>query len=228
MERASPRTAQPRGVRWRLTRGFTERSRRGRFLTFMRLMQPRDEETVLDVGVNDSIWRSSNFLEALYPWPGSITAVAPQPVPAFAAAFPDVRVELADGRRLPFADDSFDIGFSNAVIEHVGSRDQQRLFVAEMVRTCRRSFICTPNRGFPVDPHTLLPFVHWLPRRLWYAALRRTRNGRWATEEMLNPLGAKELLALFPPGAPVRIERQRVLGLTSVLIAVVEGRQDDG
>lgn len=194
----------------------------------MRLMGPQASDRVLDVGVTDSAWRSSNFLEALYPWPSSITAVAPQPAPAFAATFPDVRVEQADGRHLPFADGTFHIGFSNAVIEHVGSRDEQRQFVAEMVRTCGRSFICTPNRGFPIDPHTLLPFAHWLPRRLWHAALRLTRNGRWATDEMLNPLGAKELLALFPPEAPVRIERQRVMGLTSVLIAVVGARQDDG
>lgn len=193
----------------------------------MRLMKPLSSDSVLDVGVNDSTWRSSNFLEARYPWPSSITAVAPQPVPAFAAAFPDVRVVEADGRRLPFPDGVFGIGFSNAVVEHVGGRDDQRRFVAEMVRTCRRTFISTPNRGFPVDPHTLIPFAHWLPRRLWYATLRVTRNGRWANEQVLNPLNGRELLGLFPAGVHVRIERQRVLGLTSVLIAVAEGRQDD-
>jgi hypothetical protein len=121
---------------------------------------------------------------------------------------------------LPFEDDAFAIGFSNAVVEHVGTRDDQRRFVAELVRTCRRTFIATPNAGFPLDPHTLLPFVHWLPRRARDRVLRRLGQGRWADELELNPLGARDLLALFPAGTPVRLVRQRVAGLTTVLIAV--------
>ena len=214
----APRT----GVVWRLTGPLTERSRRRRFATFMRLMSPSEHDRVLDVGVNDTTWRASNFLEAHYPWPRQITAVAPAPVPAFGAAFPDVKVAIADGRALPFADSAFDIGFSNAVIEHVGSREQQRQFVAEMTRTCQRVFICTPNASFPIDPHTLQPLAHWLPRRWWYAVLRATGNGRWASEQMLNPLSARDLLGLFAPEISVRIERQRLLGLTTVLIAVAQ------
>ena len=40
----------------------------------------------------------------------------------------------ADGRELPFADGAFDLGFSNAVVEHVGGRDEQRRFVHELCR----------------------------------------------------------------------------------------------
>lgn len=210
------------GFAWRLTAPLTERSRGRRHETFMRLMNPREQDRVLDVGVNDTTWRASNFLEARYPWPSQITAVAPAPVPAFGAAFPEVRLVVADGRALPFSDGEFDIGFSNAVIEHVGSREQQRQFVIEMARTCRRTFICTPNARFPIDPHSLLPFAHWLPRRWWHALLRATGNERWASEQMLNPLSARDLLSLFPPGISVRIERQRLFGLTTVLIAVAE------
>lgn len=190
----------------------------------MRLMAPREGDRVLDVGITDTEWRSSNFLEAHYPWPSQITAVAPADAPSFAAAFPEVRLIVADGRSLPFGDAQFDIGFSNAVIEHVGSREEQRRFIAEIVRTCRRVFVCTPNRGFPIDPHTLLPFVHWLPRRWWYAVLRWTGNEQWASQAMLNPLTARDLEGLFPAGTNVRIERQRLLGVTSVLTAIAERR----
>jgi hypothetical protein len=128
---------------------------------------------------------------------------------------------------LPFADGAFAIGFSNAVVEHVGSRDDQRRFVAELVRTCRRVFIATPNAGFPIDPHTLLPFVHWLPRPYRHWVLRRLGQGRWASEEALHPLSARDLVGLFPAGTSVRLVRQRVAGLTTVLIAIAGMERDN-
>jgi hypothetical protein len=210
------------GPGWRLTAPLTARSRRRRFEAFMRLMAPRESDRVLDVGITNNDWRSSNFLEAHYPWPAQVTAVAPADAPDFKAAFPNVRFVVADGRSLPFGDAEFDIGFSNAVIEHVGSRQEQRRFVEELVRTCRRVFLCTPNRGFPIDPHTLLPFAHWLPRSWWHGVLRSTGNAQWASEQLLNPLTARDLEGLFPAGTNVRIKRQRLFGLTSVLIAIAE------
>jgi SAM-dependent methyltransferase len=185
-------------------------------------MRPAPGDAVLDVGVTDTDWRSSNFLEAMYPWPGRITAVGLQPMPTFQALYPEVRFVVADGRDLPFPDGAFEIGFSNAVIEHVGSREDQARLVAELLRTCRRVFIATPNAGFPVDPHTLLPFVHWLPRRPRDAVLRLTGNARWATEAALNPLTERAFRALFPASAKVRFVRQRILGFTTVLIAIVD------
>jgi hypothetical protein len=213
-------TTVPSGLRWRLTGRFTARSRRKRFAEFMRLMHPAEGEGILDVGVTDTAWRSGNFLEANYPWPQRITAVALKPMPAFQRQFPEVDFVVADGRALSFEDGAFDIGFSNAVVEHVGSRDQQAAFVSEMLRTCSRVFIATPNARFPIDPHTLLPFIHWLSPTLRYPLLRLFGQGRWALEEMLNPLSAGALLSLFPRDANVRLVRQRLFGLTTVLIAV--------
>ncbi len=192
----------------------------------MNAMQPTSGDSILDVGVIDTEWRSSNFLEASYPWPRRITAVGLAPMPNFQRAHPDVRFVVGDGRALPLPDAEFDIGFSNAVVEHVGDRAQQGQFVREMLRTCRRVFIATPNGSFPVDPHTLLPFVHWLPRRLRHPVLRKTGNAFWASEASLNPLSEREFRALFPPSAHVRLLRQRVLGLTTVLIAIAELERD--
>jgi hypothetical protein len=188
----------------------------------MELMKPSPEDVILDVGITDSAWRSGNPLESNYPYPQRITAVSIDEPGEFLQQFPEVKVVVADGRALPFADRSFDIGFSNAVVEHVGSSEQQRRFVREMVRTCRRTMIATPNALFPIDPHTLLPFVHWLPRRLRHPILRRTGNGEWASEDMLNPLTARRFRTLLPEDVEVRIVSQRILGLTTVLIAVAE------
>lgn len=215
-----------RGVVWRSTLRLAGRSRNSRFDLFMALMGPGPTTRVLDVGVTDVDIRSGNFFENRYPWPGQITAVAPERLELFARAHPEVTFTIADGRQLPFPDHSFDIGFSNAVIEHVGSREDQGRFVAEMVRTCRRVFISTPNAGFPVDPHTFLPIVHWLPRWLRERILRITGNEQWATQADLNPLRARDLLKLFPPAQRVRLVRQGVFGLPLVLVAVSEDSGD--
>jgi hypothetical protein len=210
----------PSSRRWRLTAGLTRRSRMSRFQLFMSEMRPSAGSRLLDVGVTDTAWRSGNFIEANYPWPSQITAVSIDPLPTFQRHHPHVTVVIADGKNLPFPDLSFEVGFSNAVIEHVGSRDEQRKLVSEMLRTCRRVFIATPNARFPIDPHTLLPFAHWLPTPVWHRVLRVAGQESWADLDRLNPLDARELRALFPPSIPVRIVRQRLLGLTSVIIAI--------
>ncbi len=138
---------------------------------------------------------SDNFFEALYPWPQRITAVGVADFPRFRQAFPAVRYVVADGRTLPFADGEFDIALSNAVVEHVGGRDDQRAFVHELCRVGRRVFVSTPNRWFPVEVHTLVPLVHWLPKpsadRL-FAALGKPETAS------IRLLGPADLRALFP------------------------------
>src|SRR5258708_4417901 len=144
------------------------RSRERKLRLFHELLRPGPETTVVDVGVTDAPFgggSSDNFFEALYPWPERITAVGHTELDRFRAAFPAVRVVRSHGRDLPFSDGDFDLGFSNAVVEHVeGGRDGQRRFVEELCRVAGRVFVTTPNRWFPFDPHTLVPFVHWLPR----------------------------------------------------------------
>jgi SAM-dependent methyltransferase len=187
-------------------------SRQRKLERFLELFQPGPQTTVVDVGVTDAPFgagSSDNFFEALYPWPGQITAVGHTALDRFQAAFPAVRVVVADGRALPFADGEFDLGFSNAVVEHVaGGRDGQRQFVHELCRVAGRVFVTTPNRFFPLEVHTLLPFAHWLPPR----ARTRVVRAR-GFHDVLDPLGPRELAALFPYSV-------RVLNTGMTLIAV--------
>src|SRR5947209_3510992 len=60
-----------------------------------------------------------------------------------------------DGRMLPFSDKSFDIVFSNSVIEHVGTLADQRRFADEITRVGRQYWVQTPNRRFPVELHVM-------------------------------------------------------------------------
>jgi Methyltransferase domain len=185
------------------------RSRRRKLELFLDLFAPGPGSSVVDVGVTNAPFgdgSTDNFFEALYPWPEQVTAVGATELDVFATAFPQVRAVHADGRALPFADGEFDFGFSNAVVEHVaGGREGQRRFVHELCRVSRRVFVTTPNRWFPLEVHTLLPLVHWLP------AGARARLVPF--DDVLDPLGPKDLAALFP-------YRVRVINRGMTLIAV--------
>jgi hypothetical protein len=173
------------------------RSRERKLELFLEQLAPGPDTTVVDVGVTNAPFgagSSDNFFEALYPWPERITAVGNTELDRFEAAFPRVRAVRADGRALPFEDGAFDIAFSNAVVEHVaGGRDGQRAFVHELCRVARNVFVTTPNRFFPLEVHTLVPFAHWLPR----GARDRVIRAR-GFHDVLEPLGPRELRSLFP------------------------------
>jgi hypothetical protein len=98
---------------------------------------------------------------------------------------------VADGRDMPFADDSYDVVVANAVIEHVGDEHDQRRFVAEHTRVGRTWVITTPNRWFPVESHTSVLFRHWSHR--W-------SGGR---DEFTRLLSRREFAALLPEGTVI-------------------------
>jgi len=154
----------------RLVDTISLRSRQRKFALFMETMAPTAETTVLDVGADDSGFGelhescgTLNFFEELYPWQERITALGEHEGTHFRASYPTSRYVQGDALDLPFGDGEFDIVFSNAVLEHVGGREQQHRFVEESLRVARRAFVTTPNRWFPVEVHTRLPLVHWLP-----------------------------------------------------------------
>ncbi len=175
---------------------------------------------MLDVGAADAGYgepddfATYNFLEEFYPWPERITAVGLGAGTVFQERYPETRYIEADGCDLPFTDDEFDLYFSNAVVEHLASRERQRAFAAEALRVARGVFLTTPNRWFPLEVHTRMPLVHWLPERASsraYALLRASGG------QELQLLGPRALRELFPRATPVRVINNRM-----TLAAVVE------
>ena len=133
---------------------------------FYEQMSPHEHTTVLDVGAQmapDD--RADGQLINSYPWKANLSTVniLEEHTQAIQKRFPEVDARIGDARCLPWPDKSFDVVYSNAVIEHVGSLEDQRKMASEVMRVGRRWFITTPNRWYPFEFHLRLPFVTWLP-----------------------------------------------------------------
>jgi len=134
---------------------------------------------------------------------------------------------VTDGRHLPFRDGAIDVAYSNSVVEHLGDSRSQQVFAGEVRRVARRYYVQTRNRWFPIEPHFLTPFVHFLPKPIQKHLLRSftirgllarpTSGHRDRLLQGLRLLDERELRRLFPDA---EVWHERVLGLTESLIAV--------
>ena len=202
----------------RLADSISLRSRERKLRLFLQELRPTADTTVLDVGADEVGFgegdgcATMNFFEELYPWPERITALGLHDGAGFRARYPRIPYVQGDACALPFGDGAFDIVFSNAVIEHVGGRDRQRQLVSEAIRVGRRVFITTPNRRFPIEVHTRLPLVHWLPDAVSHRVYDVTGKEIGAEVDLLT---RRSFAQLFPG-------RVRVVSLGLTLVAVVD------
>jgi hypothetical protein len=171
--------------------------------------------TILDVGGVPSVWtgvgRDVTVLNSTRPqaWQenGAVTFV------------------LGDGTSIHYPDEAFDVVHCNSVIEHLGSYERQARMAAEIRRVGRAYWVQTPARSFPIEPHYLTPFVHWLPRQIRRRVLPYTT---WAliahpSQEYMDsmiaeirPVSRRELEKLFPDAV---IFPERFMGLVKSWIA---------
>lgn len=201
--------------------------RRRMYQCFLRDTRVASGDTVLDVGAtSDQSYSSSNYLEAWYPTKSQITAVGIDDASFLELLYPGLTFVQANGLDLPFRDASYDVVHSSAVLEHVGSFDNQIRFIAECARVARKAlFLTTPNRWFPVEFHTVLPLVHWLPKSAFRGLMRRTGRGFFADEANLNLMAANELrkaakTALDPARFDIEVSSVSLAGWPSNLLLV--------
>jgi SAM-dependent methyltransferase len=227
IDRRDPSGAQAQSDYYSMTRRIplairlSLRVRRQMFERFMEEMRPTPDCTVLDLGVtSEQGVPDANYFEQWYPWPERIVCAGVEDASHLERRHKGVTFRrVAPHEPLPFRNRQFDILFSNAVVEHAGSRAQQRFFVNECLRVAGRFFITTPNRWFPIEMHTALPLLHYLPARLHRHLLSAIGLGSWASEAQLNVLDGRSFRSLFPPDQDVRILRIKLGGIGSNLIA---------
>lgn len=209
---------------------IASRVRNRMFSRFMAEFRPNSTESVLDIGVtSDKNYQYSNYFEELYPFKDKITAGGLDDASFLEHDYPGLRFIKCNVLQLPFADRAFDWVHSAAVLEHVGSFAHQYRAVAECLRVARRGiFLTTPNRWFPIELHTQLPLLHWLPTPVYRKLLSRIGFEFFAREENLNLLSGRRLrgAAGGRNDWSFRVGSARLLGLTSNLLLI--GRITEG
>jgi SAM-dependent methyltransferase len=120
---------------------------------------------------------------------------------------------VADGCKLPFGDKSFDIVFSNAVIEHV-TIEQQKAMASEICRVGHSWYVTTPNFWYPIEMHHKLPLFQFLPQAARERIQRKFKT--WPENEPINLLTYRDLKALFPDS---KILKTKVTFFPETLVA---------
>jgi hypothetical protein len=110
--------------------------------------------------------------------------------------YPNIKkILIKDGKKTNLPNNSFDIVHSNATIEHVGSSKNQLLFIKECFRISKKyTFIQTPNRFYPLEFHTVIPFIHWLPKNIHRKILKILGLKFYSLEKNINLLSKKDLI----------------------------------
>ncbi len=177
-----------------------------RYRRFVTDIELQPDDTIIDVGAGHG--------GALCQFNGTNPIVAVDLNPGIDQT--NVRSVVGDARELPFDDRSFDVCFSNSVLQYMIGDDRKR-YADEIRRVADRYWVQVPYRFFPVDPHYLVPGIQFLPMRAqrWLnsrIALGWRTRGSWTPTVMPS---VRELRRLFPDGT---VKRERVFGLTKSLM----------
>ncbi len=183
-----------------------------------------EKYNVLDVGTTDIVNNHENIFIQKYPYKEKITCLSNQKLIEIENKFPQIKTQLGDGRKMNFIDDYFDVVHSNATLEHVGNNNSQLQFINECYRVSKKFvFIQTPNRFFPLDFHTKLPLIHFLPGPIHRFLLKIFGLSFYSDINNLNLVSKKKLLEFLTKLniKNFNIIEHKLLGFVSNLILII-------
>lgn len=124
----------------------------------------KENDTIIDIGVDPTLGGNTNYFEKWFNIPNKLTCLGVQgDFTQFRKEFPSFNLIEFDGEKFPLFERKFDFAFSNAVIEHVGPYEKQRIWLSEISKITNTLFITTPNRWLPFETHSHTFLFHWLP-----------------------------------------------------------------
>jgi len=202
-------------------RSLAVQFRRRRFAFFQSLLSHLERPVrILDVGGTETYWKMMEVKA------GDQVFITLLNLTQTDVSFPNVTSIAGDARAIMAEDASFDVVFSNSVIEHVGTYQDQLQMSGEVRRVGKRYFVQTPNKYFPLEPHFLFPLFQFLPINIRVLLLQNFRLG-WFSKtpdevkareivETIRLLDKREFLSLFPNA---QIYEEKIFGMTKSFVA---------
>lgn len=178
-------------------------------------------KNLLDVGTTPIFDEYNNILLHSFKNNNNITSLSNLDCSLLKKNFTKVKFIKGDARKMKFKQNSFDTVYSSATIEHVGSRSNQIKFIKECYRVSRKDvFITTPNKFYPIEFHTKLPFLHFLPSKIYRKILFFLGFSFFSKEKNLNLLSTQDLknICFFLKIKNYNIIKHKFLFMTSNLI----------
>lgn len=208
-----------------LRTGFRQRRIKPFLKLIEKVFEERGEVSIIDVGGTREYW---NMIPAsMFESKNIVVTVVNFSSEAFES---DERFRFIEGNgcQLDDLDDnSFDIVHSNSVIEHVGTWEHMVQFARETRRLAPRYWIQTPYFWFPIEPHCMTPFFHWLPWSMRVKLVMWFSLGNWQRRtnvdsavravESARLLDQTMLRALYPD-AQSRVERLLLLPKSLIMV----------
>lgn len=197
---------------------------------FLKSTNYNNSLSLLDIGTTSDNGNSHNIILRKTSNNKNISCLSNQNLKNLKDYFPHIKkFYKGDAKKSNFKNNSFNIIYSSATIEHLGSFNNQLKFVKECVRIARKKiFITTPNRFYPIDFHTKLPFLHWLPKNIHRKILNFIGFKFFSLEKNLNLLSKKNLIDIMKINKikKYRILEHKFLFFTSNLIIIIDKRKN--
>lgn len=183
-------------------------------------------KNIIDIGTTPSLDDVQNIILSKIKNNENVTCLSNLNCKNIIKKYPNIkRIIIGDARNNNLRSNTFDIVHSNATIEHVGSNQNQLLFIRECIRISKEYvFIQTPNRFYPIDFHTILPFIHWLPKNIHRKILKIMGLNFYSLEKNLNLLSEYDLKNLCKKLniKKYKIIRHKLFFMTSNLILIIK------
>lgn len=178
--------------------------REKRYFLFSQLLKQKDKTgIILDIGGTNYFWKQWRFLIDT-----DVNLILMNLEKSAIKGYTGLK---GDANNLLFIKEkSVEVILSNSVIEHLGGYEKQEIFAKEVTRIGKYYFVQTPAFMFPLEPHFLFPFFHWLPKKIRIFLHRNFQLGWFGKEtdyeiakmdvENIRILKKRELKCFFPNG----------------------------
>lgn len=196
---------------------------------FFNNIEYSNSKSILDVGTTPDTSDYHNVLLHNTKMNKDITCLSNLDCSSLKKKFKNLKKTIiGDGRNINFKNNEFDIVHSSATLEHVGSFLDQCDFVNECCRVSKEYvFITTPNRNYPIDFHTKLPFLHLLPKKIHRKILNFLGFKFFSLEKNLNLLSINDLVNICKKNKikNFKILKNKFFFFTSNLILIIKTKK---